>query len=163
MPVACPKCGQPLPESKGGSEPAACPRCGNPINLAATLPFANPAAGATRESKSSGGGRLADGKAYSLVILHGKNPGQVIPLQKARVVIGRVQCDVNLDDAEISRQHALLEIRGSEAQVEDLGSTNGVHVEGERVERARLEDRSEFRVGSHQLMFVVTDRPAEPS
>ena len=166
MPLACPKCGQSLgdaPRSAGRN--LICPRCQNPVDLASvTLPWSGPAAAATLErGASSGGGRLAEGKSYSLVILHGKDAGRVIPLDRARVVIGRSQCDVNLDDSEISRQHALLEIRGSEALVEDLGSTNGVHVDGERVQRARLEDRSEFRVGSHQLMFVVTDRLGEPS
>ena len=62
------------------------------------------------------------------------------------------------DDTEISRQHVLLEICGTDAMVQDLGSTNGTHVDGSRVTQAPLQNRSEFRIGNHELMFVVTER-----
>ena len=97
-------------------------------------------------------------RRYALVIVSGKEPGKVFPIEKVRVTIGRTGCDVVLDDTKLSRQHALITIDGTSARLEDLGSTNGTFVGERRIERADLEDRSEFRVASHQLLFVVTDR-----
>ncbi len=48
--------------------------------------------------------------------------------------VGRDQeCDVVLDDASVSRHHASLRVAGAELTVEDLGSKNGTHVNGKRV------------------------------
>ncbi len=112
-------------------------------------------------SKESGEA-LSPDKRYALVVLSGKEPGKVIPIDKARVTIGRTGCDVVLDDTELSRQHVLIAINGTSARLEDLGSTNGTYVDETRVEQAALEDRSEFRIGSHELLFVMTDREGPP-
>jgi pSer/pThr/pTyr-binding forkhead associated (FHA) protein len=47
------------------------------------------------------------------------------------------------------------------ARLEDLGSTNGTFVDGERVESAELSDRSEFRIGFHEFVFVMRDQDVE--
>jgi pSer/pThr/pTyr-binding forkhead associated (FHA) protein len=47
---------------------------------------------------------------------------------------------------------------GSRVTVSDLKSTNGLFVDGKRVERANLDNQSEFRVGDHVLMLIITDR-----
>jgi pSer/pThr/pTyr-binding forkhead associated (FHA) protein len=106
-------------------------------------------------------GALAENKRYAVVVLEGKKAGEVFPLSKPSVTIGRVQCDINLDDTEASRQHALITIRGTEATLDDLGSTNGTYVGERRVKQSGLENGSEFRIGHHLLMFVVTDRGAD--
>ena len=64
--------------------------------------------------------------------------------------------DVQLKDSEVSRRHAMLEIREGEATLVDLGATNGTFLEGERIDRAELANRSEFTVGSSTLMFIIT-------
>ena len=111
----------------------------------------------TRESRGSDQGSLAPGKKYAIVILNGEDPGRVVSLAKPRVVIGRADCDVVLKDPELSRQHALIAINGTSARLEDLGSTNGTFVDDERIKTAELADRSEFRIGSHELVFVMRD------
>jgi DNA-binding NtrC family response regulator len=55
--------------------------------------------------------------------------------------------DVVLDGNEISRHHAAIERRGDAVAVRDLGSRNGVHCNGMRVELAPLEDGSVLRIG----------------
>ena len=62
-----------------------------------------------------------------------------------------------LDDPEASRLHAAVEVLGEQAILRDLGSTNGTFVELERVEQKMLSNHMEFRIGSHVLMFIVTD------
>ena len=91
------------------------------------------------------------------MVVNGAEPGRVVPLAKPRVVIGRADCDLVLSDPELSRQHALIAINGTNARLEDLGSTNGTFVDNKRIETADLVDRSEFRIGSHELVFVIRD------
>src|SRR6185312_9740986 len=56
-----------------------------------------------------------------------------------RVVIGRSRdCDIQLADANVSRRHAELRQEGASYWIVDLGSTNGLEVNGKRVKRAKL-------------------------
>lgn len=108
---------------------------------------------------------LPDTRRYSLAVILGANAGQIFPLKQSRIVLGRgVNCDIQLQDSEISRRHAMLEIRGEEATVSDLGSTNGTFFEGTRVSHARLLPHQEFSLGNTTLMFIVTELhdPAGP-
>ena len=137
-----------------------CSRCGAPRGGPSwTQPVE--AAGATIQSKAVSGGGLAPGKKYALIIVQGDEPGRVIPIEKSRVTLGRADCDVSLKDPELSRQHALISIHGMNARLEDLGSTNGTFVDGERIESAELSDRSEFRIGFHEFVFVMRDQDVE--
>jgi predicted Zn finger-like uncharacterized protein len=100
---------------------------------------------------------LPKDKRFSLAVIQGAATGQIFPVQKTRTIIGRSGADINLDDPEASRQHAALEIVGEIAVLRDLGSTNGTWIELERVEQQQLSNQQEFRIGSHVLMFIVTD------
>jgi len=101
--------------------------------------------------------QLPKDRRFSLAVLQGNATGQIFPIGKTRTVIGRSGCDINLDDPEASRQHAALEIVGDVAVLRDLGSTNGTWVELDRVEQHELGNQQEFRIGSHVLMFIVTE------
>jgi hypothetical protein len=61
--------------------------------------------------------------------------------------------DLRIDDPGISRNHAELRRSGGDVTVVDLGSTNGVVVDGDRVEQARLRDGSRVQLGSTTLIF----------
>jgi hypothetical protein len=160
MAVQCVRCGESLPDGFDRGS-AACPRCGaSSSDPNRTQPFSSDAQ-PTLASRAVTGGSLASGKRYALVLVDGALPGQVIPIEKARVTLGRAGCDVILDDPELSRQHALISINGTTARLEDLGSTNGTFVDEERIEHAELDDRSEFRIGSHHIVFVVRDESAD--
>jgi len=75
-------------------------------------------------------------------------------LQGAKVVVGRLaDCDICVKDANISRQHAAFVPDGSRWAVQDLGSTNGTYVNGERVDRIRLKDGDVVRIGVTQLTY----------
>jgi predicted component of type VI protein secretion system len=51
----------------------------------------------------------------------------------AGTTVGRDDCDVVLTDPEVSRRHAVLVARSDGLAIEDLGSTNGTWVNGERI------------------------------
>ena len=101
--------------------------------------------------------QLPKDRRFSLAVIQGTATGQIFPISKTRTVIGRSGADINLDDPESSRQHAALEIVGDVAILRDLGSTNGTWIELERIEQHQLGNQEEFRIGSHVLMFIVTD------
>ena len=75
-------------------------------------------------------------------------------VKERRVVIGRSRdCDVQLADANVSRRHAELRQEGASYWVVDLGSTNGVEVNGKRVKRAKLRSGDKITMGSTELTF----------
>jgi len=82
--------------------------------------------------------------------------GRVVPLSADRVVVGRSrECDVRVDDGNVSRRHFEL-VHESPATwiVVDLGSTNGTEVNGRKVERrTALDDGDRITVGSTELVF----------
>ena len=59
-----------------------------------------------------------------------------------------------LDDASVSRRHALVTRRGERTVILDDRSRNGVYVNGERVSEADLRDGDTIAVGRVQLRFV---------
>jgi predicted component of type VI protein secretion system len=72
--------------------------------------------------------------SYQLVMRSGPSAGKVFPLEKGEIVIGRdLNNDVVINDPEISRRHARLYAQGSTYVLEDLGSTNGTFVGGQRL------------------------------
>jgi len=93
---------------------------------------------------------------FSLAVIAGSQAGSVFPITKPRIFIGRGSAmDVQLKDSEVSRRHAMVEIRDEEATLLDLGATNGTYVDGQRIDQAQLANRAEFTIGSTTLMFIV--------
>jgi hypothetical protein len=80
--------------------------------------------------------------------------GQRLRVDKRRVVLGRSrECDIQVDDANVSRRHAELRQEGTSFWIVDLDSTNGLEVNGKRVKRAKLEPGDSFTVGSTEVTF----------
>lgn len=103
--------------------------------------------------------RLPGNTRVSLAVIGGPQAGKIFTLEKPRVVLGRSGADVVLDDPEISREHAALEIGAAGARLVDLGSSTGTFVGDRRVPEARIENRGEFTVGGSTLMLIVTETP----
>jgi pSer/pThr/pTyr-binding forkhead associated (FHA) protein len=71
---------------------------------------------------------------FQLIMRSGPTPGKVFQLKGDEVFIGRdVGNDIVINDAEISRRHARLAMQAGGYILEDLGSTNGTAVNGERL------------------------------
>ncbi|MCJ7567952.1 MAG: FHA domain-containing protein [Anaerolineales bacterium] len=76
---------------------------------------------------------------FRMIVRTGPNPGTVFELTKDVSLIGRdVTNDVIVGDAEVSRQHARLTRTPGGYVLEDLGSTNGTFVNGERLVAPRV-------------------------
>jgi hypothetical protein len=75
-------------------------------------------------------------------------------VKQRRLVLGRSRdCDIQLADANVSRRHAELRQEGASYWIVDLGSTNGMEVNGKRVKRAKLSDGDTFTLGSTDVLF----------
>jgi pSer/pThr/pTyr-binding forkhead associated (FHA) protein len=99
----------------------------------------------------------------SLVIVHGRNEGSEFELDRERLVLGRGPgVDVALDDPAMSRQHAAFECTAEGHRVRDLGSTNGVRVNGAPVQVADLKHGDRVELGEHVLQYLVEERARAP-
>jgi two-component system cell cycle response regulator len=114
------------------------------------------ALGPAAELARSGSERQA-----AFVVVGGMDMGDTIPIKdEGPTVIGRdPECDGIIRDDGISRRHARVVREASGAFVlEDLDSTNGVFVGGERVRRHRLVDGDKVLVGRRTILkFVFQD------
>ncbi|WP_164873119.1 FHA domain-containing protein, partial [Streptomyces resistomycificus] len=74
-------------------------------------------------------------------------------ISRATLVLGRsTEADVRIDDPGVSRRHC--EIRtGTPSTIQDLGSTNGIVVDGQHTTRATLRDGSRIVVGSSTIIY----------
>lgn len=85
-----------------------------------------------------------------------------VALTGVSMTIGRLKsCDICLQDANASREHATLERDDAGWAVRDLESTNGTLLNGKRVDRAHLHDGDVVTVGITELVFHQprTDTP----
>ncbi|GMW02287.1 MAG: hypothetical protein AMXMBFR84_34230 [Candidatus Hydrogenedentota bacterium] len=77
------------------------------------------------------------------------------PVGTDGLVIGRAsECDIVLPDSMVSRRHARVWLEGESLKVEDLGSRNGIIVNGERVVRLKVDEGDEVTVGTHTFRIV---------
>ncbi|MBX3248396.1 MAG: FHA domain-containing protein [Myxococcales bacterium] len=105
-------------------------------------------------------GRLAPPR---LTVLNGPRAGESLELPPApsSVLLGRAEsCDLSLPDADASREHASVVRDHRGVRVRDLGSKNGVAVNGRATREASLSDRDELRIGATLLVF---EDPASPA
>lgn len=93
-------------------------------------------------------------KAASLEVTSGPLHGRSIPLEAEVTTIGSAPgATVLLNDAGVSRKHAGIKKADGGFELADLGSTNGVYVNGERVARRTLQGGDVIRVGSTEMVF----------
>lgn len=107
---------------------------------------------------SSGSARST--AAAVLRVVEGPDAGKEFPLAAGTSVVGRASsCEVRLRDTSVSREHAKVHVTGT-AEIVDLGSSNGVDVDGGIVTRAVLRPRDRVRLGD--TVFTVEVIAASP-
>jgi len=80
----------------------------------------------------------------------------LITLRTGKLYLGRSpECELSISDPAVSRRHARLWVSPAQIVIEDLGSQNGVHVNGERIQAPReLRGGDIVRICSHELELV---------
>jgi len=94
-----------------------------------------------------------------LIAVSGGASGTEFELGGPRTVIGRGPgADLAVENPTMSRQHAAVEYAGNGFRVVDLGSTNGIHVNGEPVQVADLRHGDLLEVGAQVFQLVIDER-----
>ena len=78
----------------------------------------------------------------------------VLPLGRLTRIGRRAAADIVLDDASVSRRHALVLDRGGAPVIADDRSLNGVYVNGRRIREARLQHGDEVQIGARVMRFL---------
>ena len=80
--------------------------------------------------------------------------GRIHEITKPTVILGRSrEADVRVADVNVSRRHAELRQEGAGYWIVDLGSTNGLEVNGKRTDRSRVRDGDRITMGSTEIVF----------
>jgi len=80
--------------------------------------------------------------------------GARVALAGERTILGRAaDSDVRIDDPGMSRRHAEIRLTGGSAVIVDLGSTNGIVVDGQRTLSSELADGSRIQLGSTAVVY----------
>jgi pSer/pThr/pTyr-binding forkhead associated (FHA) protein len=177
--IRCPSCAfafELAAESVGVKATTTCPACARVVVLRdagvvppggdATMPLQAwtevtlPPMTAEEQATKRTGLALPRGKRVGLAVMAGPGSGNLYLLDRPRVVIGRAGAGatIQLDDPEVSREHAALECRDGRVFLRDLGSRNGTFVDEREVKELALSDGSEYRLGRTRLMLMISEQ-----
>jgi hypothetical protein len=90
---------------------------------------------------------------------------QELDLQQGRIALGRAaECPITFEDPLVSRHHAEIVVTRTGATVHDLGSRNGVRINGVRITGpTALRPNDRIRLGRDELVILMTDDRIEDS
>jgi pSer/pThr/pTyr-binding forkhead associated (FHA) protein len=141
--MICPKCKKEISE-----DVSFCPHCNYQIQEDTVILKKSHLKGEEVEIKPS------TDKAHTVAIKKGPSAGTEFLVEKEEITIGRDPAsDIFLNDITVSRRHARIFFKKDEAFIEDLGSLNGIFVDGKRVEKAQLKPGAEIQIGKFKLVF----------
>jgi pSer/pThr/pTyr-binding forkhead associated (FHA) protein len=101
-------------------------------------------------------------RAFALRFISGKYQGGEFPLpENGEVVVGRSgELDMVLVEDMVSRRHAKITVTNGQIFIQDLGSTNGSFVNGERIKRSKLSEGDRVLIGTSIIKVVATEGAA---
>lgn len=119
----------------------------------------SPAADADLDAELDRAVPVGEAQAF-LIAVNGDHPGRVYGLTRNTVIIGRNDgVDVSVADPSVSGHHARI-INGSDGfEIEDLNSTNGTFLRGEKIKRAPLRSGDRLLIGTVEFTFLLDRRP----
>jgi pSer/pThr/pTyr-binding forkhead associated (FHA) protein len=92
---------------------------------------------------------------FQLIMRSGPTPGAAFTLEGDQIDVGRDSTnEIVINDAEISRRHARLTFQGGKYVLEDLGSTNGTFVNGQRLAGPRVLKPGEVVSFGEQIVMI---------
>ncbi len=114
---------------------------------------------------TSAKGPPAKGRSYVLRFISGKYQGGEFPVVPGKeIIVGRSSdLDMVLVEDMVSRKHARIQMQTDAIWIEDLGSTNGTFVNGEKIKRAKLKEGDRVLIGTSILKVIAADGAAPES
>src|ERR1700736_6449933 len=89
--------------------------------------------------------------------------GPNILLDKPILLLGRhPECDIQIDSRKVSRRHCCIAQVGNFLVVRDLDSTNGIRINGARVQEGKLRHGDELTIGNHRYQVSWDDGDQHP-
>ena len=107
------------------------------------------------DRSDEGTGTLPSGLQLTLTVVHGPDKGKTTVIDRPELIVGRGKVDFQLQDRAVSSRHFAVKITDGEAQLRDLGTTNGTIVNGERNDNVVLISKDEIEVGESRIVFQV--------
>ncbi|RDG36307.1 FhaA domain-containing protein [Streptomyces corynorhini] len=141
--------GHAAPPPPSSPPPGAPGGYGYPPSAVPPLPSSAPSPAGHARPAAPGPGAMPQGQVRRWIEINGTRH----QISRATLVLGRsTDADVRIDDPGVSRRHC--EIRaGTPSTIQDLGSTNGIVVDGQHTTRATLRDGSRIVVGNTTIVF----------
>jgi hypothetical protein len=143
---------------QGRSQPPSAPRSAPPPipGRAPSMPPIPGGDGGSPRGMGGGGGYNNGGLSAQGATLSIIYQGEKVGVSKDRFVIGRGKqsSDLTLKDPNVSRQHAMIEYQNGVYFMVDMGSTNGVEYNGQRIARKQIAEGDVFRICDHDLRFT---------
>jgi hypothetical protein len=100
---------------------------------------------------------------FQFVMRSGPTPGATFSLEGDQLIIGRDSSSgIAINDAEISRKHARLTFQGGKYVIEDLGSTNGTFVNGQRLASAVVLKSGDVVSLGEQIVLMYETLASDP-
>jgi hypothetical protein len=107
---------------------------------------------------------LLDGVSANFIVKGPSGVEKAYPMRAITVTIGRSdQCDIAVKDSSMSGRHAEISKINGEIRVKDMGSANGIWLNGERVEDVELFDGDVLRLGQTSIRVDVVGGRKRPS
>ena len=114
---------------------------------------------APSSAESSSGSPFFGQYRAILMVLSGPRSGEEFELTRHCVTLGRGPgVDLAFDDTHMSRQHVALDLEPEGYRVRDLGSTNGITVNGHRTQSGTLSSGDRLEIGASTFQYVVLKR-----
>src|SRR5437870_12418598 len=102
---------------------------------------------------------MNDRPRFALRFISGKYQGGEFPLRMDReIIIGRSSdLDMVLVEDMVSRKHAKISTADDQITIQDLGSTNGTFVNGEKIKKVRIKEGDRILIGTSIIKLVAVD------
>ena len=101
-------------------------------------------------------------QSFQLVMKSGPTPGKIFPLERNEIHLGRdISNQILINDAEVSRHHLRLILQAGGYVIEDLGSTNGTFVNGQRLVGLRTLHSGDTITAGENVSLVFETVPPE--
>jgi pSer/pThr/pTyr-binding forkhead associated (FHA) protein len=102
---------------------------------------------------------MPKGLRISLTVLEGKDVGKTVVVDKPDFIIGRENADMVLNDVQVSRKHAVLQLHDRRIVLKDLGSTNGTFIGNRQIKEEELKHLDEISIGGTRLLVTIFETP----
>jgi pSer/pThr/pTyr-binding forkhead associated (FHA) protein len=99
----------------------------------------------------------------SIVVLSGGVVGSEYIFDDSKIRLGRgPEVEFEFEDSAMSREHAVFEFADGAFVLRDIGSTNGIRVNGDRLMARELEHGDRLEIGEHVFQFLIENREQAP-